>query len=223
MWWGLFEQPRPIFSYKALDFFCESLALLCLAVKVMVYMVGSWRLLPWQNERQLSLLHSAVTGSKPSAVWANECLEGSLLGTIFARVVLLKHLLGWVLLLRVNFEFREGSMWNAASVSSMWALGRSAVEDRSSLWLRLILVVQVLPGQVGTGVSHDTLVPCHHMDDTLPIGLLACRKWKDSTDHLPKHRESILLWKSSEGSWQSIQVRRAEAGMALEKLRGEVC
>lgn len=43
------------------------------------------------------------------------------------------------------------------------------MEGRASLWLSLILVVQVLPGQVGTVVSPDTLVPRHHKDDPLPV------------------------------------------------------
>lgn len=43
------------------------------------------------------------------------------------------------------------------------------MEGRPSLWLSLILGVQVLPGQVGTDVSRDTLVLSHHMDDPVPI------------------------------------------------------
>lgn len=41
------------------------------------------------------------------------------------------------------------------------------MEGRASLRLSLILVVQ--PGQVGTDVSCDTLVPRHHKDDPLPV------------------------------------------------------
>lgn len=43
------------------------------------------------------------------------------------------------------------------------------MEGRSSLRLSLILVVQVLPGQVGTDVFHYILLPRHHRDDPSPI------------------------------------------------------
>lgn len=67
----------------------------------------------------------------------------------------------------------------------------NAMVHRSSLWMGLLLVVLVLPGQVSTAVSSDVLVPCHYVANALPIRFLLSRKRKDLTDHLAKHQESI--------------------------------
>ena len=189
-----------VFFYNPLGLLSEWLVLLCLVMKVRVYMVGSWTLLSWQIERRLSLLRSAVTGFKTKC-WPGKREAVSVWKRrLPVRDCHCKLLSSWSAF-RMEFycwewilQFGVGNMWNAAFVSFSAYAGcerTDAVVHRSSLWRRLLLVVPVLPGQVSTAVSCDVLVLCHHVANALPVGFLLSKKGKDLTDHLAKHQESI--------------------------------
>lgn len=165
-------------------------------------MVGSWRLLPWQIERQLWLLHSAVTGSKLNVVWANQWQQKLPVRHHLCTCCPPKVPSGYLVESEFWVQGRQHVKW--------WALGRGAVEDRSSLWLSLILVV------ARWALMFLVILLC-------PVLILFLSEVQEVTDHLPKYQESMLLWPGSKGSWQSIWVRRAECGMSLEQPRGEVC
>lgn len=55
------------------------------------------------------------------------------------------------------------------------------------LWMRLILVVLLLAGQVSTA----GFVPCHHVANILSIRFQLIRKWKNLTSHLAKQKENV--------------------------------
>lgn len=104
-------------------------------------------------------------------------------------VVLLKcHLYG-ILLLRVNFAVhgRERGMLLGILLRTreLWVHRHCGAQIQ--LWVRLILAVLLLPGQVSTA----GFVPCHHVANILSIRFQLIRKWKNLTGHLAKQKESI--------------------------------